>query len=64
MPAFVKSIHLFERMLDAEESSFAGLDQVEALEQEEARRLYEALAAMKARCEILQVALHKKAAVG
>jgi hypothetical protein len=64
LPAFVKSIRKMGRMLQEEESSFAGLDQVEALDQAEAKRLYEALVAMKARCETLQLALHKKAAVG
>ena len=64
LPAFVKSIRQMERMLEAEDSSFAGLDQVERLDQAEAKRLYEALTAMKARCESLQLALHRKAAVG
>ncbi len=52
LPAFVKTVNRWEREL-AEDASFHDLDQLPALEDDDAERLGRAVAAMRDRCDVL-----------
>jgi hypothetical protein len=64
LPGFVKTLNQLERMLEGDDDAFGGLESVEALDAEEAARLYAAAAAMREKCEALQGALRGRAGVG
>ncbi len=60
----MKTLNQLERMLEAEAEAFGGLEAVEALDAEEAARLYAAATAMREKCAALQGALLGWAGVG
>jgi hypothetical protein len=63
LPGFVKTLNQLQRLLEGDAEAFGGLESVEALDAEEAARLYAAATAMREKCEALQGALRGRASV-
>ena len=54
LPAFVKTIHKWQRTLEEPEAALGGMEELEGLKVEEVRRLWETMVAMRERCVELE----------
>lgn len=60
LPAFVKTINRFSKMLADDSEAFGELEKVEELDEDDAEKLHQAVIGMKLKCEELQQKLQSR----
>jgi hypothetical protein len=61
LPAFHKTVNRFAKMLEADEDTFGGLEEIEEMGEDQALQLYQTVTGMKLKLETLQEALQQRA---
>jgi hypothetical protein len=61
LPAFQKTVNRFAKMLDADDESFGGLEEIAEMDEDQALQLYQTVTGMKLKLEALQEALQGRA---